>query len=162
LARLALGSQELGVSIRTDGSDFAVRFCRELHRGLLDPWAPRALSTVLLPDIPSIDQDSLVKEMAKLSGFSEPELDKITRRPMSTEKLLVRLMCNAESIDALRQRVRAKFESAYFATLDEAADAIFTWICVRLEDNLWFAERRRMKSKAKRRAATASAPTGVA
>ncbi|MFG6488617.1 hypothetical protein ACG04R_18160 [Roseateles sp. BYS78W] len=161
LAHLALGSQELGVSIRSDNLTFSVRFVRDLDVGMADPFEPRARIEYLLPDIPAVANapgtPDFAEEMAHMAGLSEAEWIKILLRTMSAPKRLAALMRDPLIVDEVRNRVQATFENHYLPLLDDEPEAILCWTCERLKDKAWLDERRRLRAKAKRLAAAKSA-----
>lgn len=161
LAHLALGKQELGVSIRSDNLTFSIRFVRDLYVGMADPFEPRARIEYLLPDIPAVahapEAPDFIEEMVQRAKLGEAEWDKISRRTMSDPKRLAALMRNELIVDEVRNRVRATFENHYLPLLDDEPEAILCWTCERLKDKAWLDERRRLRAKAKRLAAAKSA-----
>jgi hypothetical protein len=120
LAHLAFGSQQLGVYVPRDGTWFAIRFQRDVYRGLSDPWAPRVRTEFLLPDIPAVEDDNgvwkLVAEMGRLSCLSDAQVDKLMTSEISAETVLRRMACKGEAVVELRRRIWKKIESSYLST----------------------------------------------
>lgn len=154
LAHLAFGSQQLGVYVPKDGSWFAIRFQRDFFLGLSDPWAPRARTQFLLPDVPPVADDSgvwtLVAEMGRLSCLSDAQVDKLMISEMSAETVLRRMACKEEAITELRRRIWKGFESSYLSTLDDVPEAVHYYMTERLEACARAAGRRREKGGSKR------------
>lgn len=156
LTHLALGTQDLAVSIRRDGLDFDVRLRNDRYHGLPDPWAPRAWYAFLLPDIPVLDDDcvsDLVVEMANLSGRTELDSVWFDGPATTDEAVLEHAASSAEATGELRRRVWASFECRYLPSLKDVPEAVLHHMHDRLEANAGASERRRIRSKARRAAA---------
>ncbi len=150
LARLACGTQPLGVAFDTNLRDFKVIFTSDWENGLDDPWYPRALERMDLPPVPPLGQSGrsseVVSIVAKIAEISRRQLESLTNLlngdEHEHEKALELMMLNPRVTEGVRRHVLEGINGKYLEQLTDCpAEIYYAWQgCI--SDEVWENERR--------------------
>jgi hypothetical protein len=150
LARLACGTQPLGVAFDANHKDFKIIFLYDDEAGLRDPWYPRALEEVTLPLIPALGESGTRSEVveiaARIAGINRSQLERLTKQlqldDFPHESALEMLLLNPRVTEALRIQVLDRIADKYVPQLIDCPADIFGALQGRLSDQVWEDERR--------------------
>lgn len=150
LARLACGTQPLGVAFDTNLRDFKVIFTSDWENGLDDPWYPRALDQMHLPPVPSLGRSGRGSEVvsiaAKIGDISRRQRESLSKLMAFDERqhenALELMMLNPRVTEGLRVLVLEGINNKYFAELAECPAQIYDAWQGCISDQIWENERR--------------------
>ena len=164
LARLACGTQPLGVAFDTNLRDFKIIFTEGWENGLADPWYHRALDKMLLPTVPPLGESGRgsapVAIASKIAGISRRQRERLTdlvkfdEHPHENELEL--LMLNPRVTEGVRALVLDGINCKYAAQLTDCPAEIYDAWQGCISDQVWENEHR-AAAAAKEKATKATA-----
>ena len=156
LARLACGSQPLGVAFERDLSDFKIIFLGGLDQGLEDPWHSELMDEFELPPFPSLSQDRLGSEVfdtvATIAGISPRQRERLSQHvwlddEATFENMVEMLMLNPRVTEGLRVKVMEVISVTYVHQLNDCPEQVYLTLQDRVGDQVWEQERRAARAK---------------